>query len=79
MENSIVYVRNVLFKQLERLNAENCDIDKEYLRAEAMQMVATPIISSAKIEADLISRSGGKYSGTGFIDSPKQLPEGGQS
>ena len=73
MENSIVDVRNVLFKQLERLNAENCDIDKEYLRAEAMQMVATPIISSAKIEADLMAKSGGKYTGTGFIREAKQI------
>ena len=73
MENSIVDVRSVLIEQLERLNAEDCDVDKEYLRAQAMQMVATPIIASAKIEADLMAKSGGKYTGTGFIREAKQI------
>jgi hypothetical protein len=73
MKNSIVDVRSVLIEQLERLNAPDCDIEKEYLRAQAMQMVANPIIASAKIEADLISKSGGKYSGTGFIREQKQI------
>lgn len=74
MKNSIVDVRSLLIEQLERLNnAENEDIDKEYLRAQAMSMVATPIIVSAKIEADLIAKSGGEYTGTGFIRESKQI------
>lgn len=73
MKNSIVDVRSILIEQLERLNADECDIDKEYLRADAMQKVATPIINSAKIEADLIAKSNGKYQGTGFIREQKQI------
>ena len=73
MKNSIVDVRSILIEQLQRLNDDKCDVDKEYLRAEAMQKVATPIINSAKIEADLIAKSGGKYQGTGFIREQKQL------
>ncbi len=73
MKNSIVDVRSILIEQLDRLNDDDCDVDKEYLRAEAMQMVATPLIASAKIEADLISKSGGKYQGTGFIREQKSI------
>lgn len=73
MKNSIVDVRSVLIEQLERLNADDCNIDKEYLRAQAMQMVANPIIASAKIEADLMAKSGGKYTGTGFIRESKLI------
>ncbi len=73
MKNSIVDIRNILIEQLDRLNDDDCDVDKEYLRAEAMQMVATPLIASAKIEADLISKSGGKYQGTGFIREQKSI------
>ncbi len=73
MKNSIVDVRNILIEQLERLNVDDCDVDKEYLRADAMQKVATPIINSAKIEADLIAKSDGNYQGTGFIREQKQL------
>jgi len=56
-----------------QVNADDCDIDREYLRADAMQKVATPLVNSAKIEADLISKSGGKYQGTGFIHEQKKL------
>lgn len=73
MKNSIIDVRNILIEQLERLNDPDCEIDKEYLRADAMQKVATPIINSAKIEADLINKSNGKYLGTGFINEQKQI------
>jgi len=74
MKNTIVEVRSVLIEQLERLNADNVDIDKEYLRAQAMSMVANPIIASAKIEADLMVKSGGKYVGSGFIhEHQKQI------
>lgn len=73
MKNSIVDVRNILIAQLERLNDADCDVDKEYLRAEAMQMVANPIIASAKIEADLMAKSGGDYAGTGFIREQKAI------
>lgn len=75
MKNSIIDVRNILIEQLERLNEPDCEIDKEYLRADAMQKVATPIINSAKIEADLINKSGGNYLGTGFIEGQKKLSE----
>ena len=73
MKNSIVDIRNILIEQLDRLNDDDCDVDKEYLRAEAMQMVATPLIASAKIEADLMLKSGGDYQGTGFIKQQKAI------
>jgi hypothetical protein len=74
MSNTIVEVRSILIEQLHRLNADDCNIDKEYLRADAMQKVATPIIASAKIEADLIAKSDSKYQGTGFLpQTNKQL------
>ena len=73
MKNSIVEIRSVLIEQLHRLNEDGCDIDKEYLRADAMQKVATPLINSAKIEADLIIKSGCNYTGTGFVGEQKKL------
>lgn len=73
MKNSIIDVRNILIEQLERLNEDDCDLDKEYLRADAMSKVAAPIISSAKIEADLMAKSKGEYLGTGFINQQKQI------
>ena len=73
MKNSIVEIRSILIEQLQRLNDDDCNIDKEYLRAQAMSMVANPLIQSAKVEADLISKSGGKYTGTGFIIEQKQI------
>jgi len=72
MKNSISDVRNLLIAQLERLDSEDCDVNKEYLRSEAMQMVATPIINSAKIEADLMAKSKGEYVGTGFISNKQK-------
>lgn len=72
MNNSIVEIRSILTEQLHRLNADDCDIDKEYLRADAMNKVATPIIASAKIEADLIAKTNGKYVGTGFINETQK-------
>ena len=74
LNSTILDVRAVLQDQLNRLNQEDCDIDKEYLRSQAMQMVANPLIASAKIEADLISKNP-KFNGTGFINNaePKQL------
>lgn len=73
MNNSITEIRSILTEQLHRLNADDCDIDKEFLRADAMQKVATPIINSAKIEADLIIKTNGKFTGTGFINEQKQI------
>ena len=58
--------------QLARLNQDDVDIDKEYLRSQAIQMVAAPLIASAKIEADLMARNP-KFFGTGFISEIKQI------
>ena len=74
LNSTILDVRSVLQDQLNRLNKEDVDIDKEYLRSQAMGMVANPLIASAKIEADLMAKNP-KFNGTGFInsDEPKQL------
>jgi site-specific recombinase len=69
---SIIVVRAVLQDQLARLNKENLDIDKEHKRSQAIQMVATPLIASAKIEADLMARNP-KFLGTGFISEIKKI------
>lgn len=66
LNKSILDVRKVLQDQLDRLNQPDVDIDKEYLRSQAIQMVANPLIASAKIEADLMAKNP-KFNGTGFI------------
>ena len=75
LNRSILDVRNVLQDQLEGLNNPDCDIDKEYLLSQAINMVANPLIASAKIEADLMSKNP-KFQGTGFINrsGQNQLP-----
>jgi site-specific recombinase len=72
LNRSIIEVRAVLQDQLARLNKENVDIDKEHKRSQAIQMVATPLIASAKIEADLMARNP-KFLGTGFISEIKKI------
>jgi site-specific recombinase len=72
LNRSIIEVRAVLQDQLARLNKENVDIDKEHKRSQAIQMVATPLIASEKIEADLMARNP-KFLGTGFISEIKKI------
>lgn len=79
LNRSILDVRNVLMDQLDRLNKDGVDIDKEYLRSQAISMVANPLIQSAKIEADLMAKNP-KFKGTAFLPNPtdetKQLGNG---
>lgn len=72
LNQSILEVRKVLQDQLNRLNDNNCDMDKEYARSQAIAMVANPLIQSAKIEADLMAKNP-KFVGTGFINEVKML------
>lgn len=67
-------LRAHLFKQLERLNDPDCDLDKEVKRANALVSVGTTIVSSAKVEVDFIRATHTK--GTGFIPPDKQLGNG---
>ncbi len=68
LNKTILDVRKVLQDQLDRLNSDDVDIDKEYLRSEAIEMVATPLIQSAKIEAELLAKNP-KFLGTGLFDN----------
>lgn len=72
LNRSILDVRAVLQDQLARLNQDDIDIDKEYLRSQAIQMVANPLIASAKIEADLMIKNP-KFMGTGFLNTETKL------
>lgn len=75
--NTINDMRKHLFKQLERLDAENVDMDKEAKRASAMVEVSKEIINSAKVEVDFMRIA--NTSGSGFLgqtDSSKQLENG---
>lgn len=73
---SILDVRRVLQDQLDRLNKDDVNMVKEYSRSQAIQMIANPLIASAKIEADLMIRNP-KFSGTGFVNGSgtKQLEQ----
>ena len=71
LNKSILDVRKVLQDQLDRLNNPDCDIEKEHKRSQAIQLVANPLIASAKIEADLMIRNP-KFLGTGFIKNNDQ-------
>jgi hypothetical protein len=68
VNRTILDVRAVLQDQLARLNSDDIDIDKEYLRSEAIGMIAKPLIDSAKIEADLMAKNP-KFIGTGFMNT----------
>lgn len=75
MKNKIENLRNLLFIQLERLNDEDCDVQKETERAAAIAQIASVIVQSAKVEIDFLKMNGNEGNGTGFIpiDSPKTL------
>lgn len=66
LNRTILDVRKVLQDQLERLNATDVNMDQEYARSQAITMVSNQLISSAKIEADLMAKNP-KFIGTGFI------------
>lgn len=76
--NTINDMRTHLFKQLERLDADNVDIDKETKRAASIVEVSKEIINSAKVEVDFMRVA--KTAGTGFLgdttDPSKQLTNG---
>lgn len=70
MKNKIEDLRNHLFMQLERLNEDDCDIETERKRAEAMAQIASVIVESAKAEV-LFIRATGIETGAGFIKLDK--------
>ena len=72
MRNKIEDLRNHLFMQLERLNDDDCDIEKETKRAAAMAEIASVIVESAKAEV-LFIRATGIETGAGFVklENPK--------
>ena len=72
MNTTILDVRRVLQDQLNRLNSNDVDMDKEYARSQAIAMVANPLVQSAKIEADLMSKNP-KFVGSGFIAQVKEI------
>lgn len=71
MKNKIEDLRNHLFETLEALKDKDNPMDVD--RANAISSVAGQIISSAKVEVDMMKIVGG--TGTGFIASqPGTLP-----
>jgi hypothetical protein len=73
LNRTILDVRKVLQDQLDRLNEPGANIEKEHKRSQAIQIVANPLIASAKIEADLMAANG-KFKGTGFFDTEENKP-----
>lgn len=76
LNSTLLDVRRVLQDQLNRLNQPDADVKKEHQRSLAIQLVAQPLIASAKIEAELMMKHP-KYMGTGFVGgaNPKQLEQ----
>lgn len=68
LNSTLLDVRRVLQDQLNRLNQPNLDMEKEHKRSIAIQLIAQPLIASAKIEAELMIKHP-KYMGSGFISS----------
>lgn len=72
MKNKIEDLRNHLFLQLERLNDDECDIDKEAKRTTALTNVANAIIDSARAETEFIkATSEDGNDSTGFFPIAK--------
>jgi hypothetical protein len=53
-KNTAGQLRDHLFKQMERLNDPNADLNKELNRATALAKVGTVIVNSAKQELDMM-------------------------
>jgi len=68
--NKMPDLRDHLFAQLERLEDEDCDLDKEVQRAEAVSKIATSLINSAKVEMQYLRMTGG--SASSFIETTEQ-------
>lgn len=76
LNRTILDVRKVLQDQLDRLNEPNANLEKEHKRSQAIHLVSSQLIASAKIEADLLAKNR-NFKGTGFFDSePKPLEIG---
>jgi hypothetical protein len=68
LNRTILDVRKVLQDQLERLNDPKADLEKEHKRSQAIHLVSSQLIASAKIEADLLAKNR-NFKGTGFFDA----------
>jgi hypothetical protein len=49
VKNTLVDLNNFLFEQLERLNDENCDLEKEIPRAKSIVDIGDTIIKNAAL------------------------------
>ena len=63
-------LRNQMFKQLERLQDPDCNLEMEIKRSTALVNVGNVIVNSAKAEVDFLRVTKGKP--TGFINGTKQ-------
>ncbi len=52
VKNTLVDLNNILFEQLERLNDDDCDLDKEIPRSKAIVDVGKAIIDNAQLALD---------------------------
>jgi hypothetical protein len=71
-KNKIEDLRNHLFVQLERLNNEDCDLEKETKRATSLVQIASSIIETGRVEVEFLrATSGDGNASTGFFPIAK--------
>ena len=83
MANKIEDLRKVLFDQLERLNKDDVDMEKESERASSIVQVASSILEAGRLEVEFVTASK-QFLGTGSTffapedhsDNVKRLREG---
>lgn len=47
--NTLMDLNNALFEQMERLNSDDVDLEKEVIRTKAMESVSRNIIDNARV------------------------------
>lgn len=72
MKNKIEDLRNHLFLQLERLNEDDCDLEKEAKRTYQLTNIANAIIDTGRAETEFIkATSEDGNDSTGFFPIAK--------
>jgi hypothetical protein len=79
MRNKLEDLRNHLFAQIERLQDDDCKLDEEIKRANALVPLAQTLIDTAKVENDFLRiLNGHPMDNTGFIEvTPQNKLNGG--